>query len=80
MGKVSLFVRYRLMRDFLISLGDWQFRDLRIMIIGHRATHYRLDSLLNNVPLKLAITRPWQWQPGWNYAGDSVTYDRLLSG
>ena len=34
-----------------------------ILIIGHRATQYRLENLIKRVPLKKAVTDPWQWQP-----------------
>ena len=39
----------------------------KIMIIGHRATQYGLDCLLNGLTIEEAITKPWKWQPGWNY-------------
>lgn len=38
-----------------------------VMIVGHRATQYGLEHLINNVPLKDAVAAPWQWQPGWAY-------------
>jgi broad specificity phosphatase PhoE len=39
----------------------------KIMIIGHRATQYALDHLINKEPLKTSITKSWKWQPGWTY-------------
>ena len=39
----------------------------RILVIGHRATHYALDHLLLGIPLRDAIRKPFVWQPGWNY-------------
>ncbi|MDP1570247.1 MAG: histidine phosphatase family protein [Vicinamibacterales bacterium] len=38
-----------------------------VMLIGHRATHYALRSLLDGVPLEEAVLAPWAWQPGWIY-------------
>ena len=39
----------------------------RIIVIGHRATFYALEHLINGIPLRDVITAPWQWQPGWSY-------------
>lgn len=39
----------------------------KVMIIGHRATQYGLEHLINKVSIQEAITRPWSWQPGWEY-------------
>jgi valyl-tRNA synthetase len=44
----------------------------RIAIIGHRATQYALESLLNGKPLLTAVTEPWAWQPGWDYLLEEV--------
>jgi broad specificity phosphatase PhoE len=38
-----------------------------VLIIGHRATYYALEHLLNGVTLHEAVTSPWTWQPGWTY-------------
>ena len=38
-----------------------------VLIIGHRATYYALEHLLNRVTLHEALTSPWTWQPGWTY-------------
>jgi len=38
-----------------------------VLIIGHRATYYALEHLLNRVTLHQAVTSPWTWQPGWTY-------------
>jgi broad specificity phosphatase PhoE len=37
------------------------------LIVGHRATFYALEHLLNGVTLRDAMTSPWSWQPGWTY-------------
>lgn len=38
-----------------------------VLVIGHRATYYALEHLLNRVRLDEAVTSPWTWQPGWTY-------------
>lgn len=39
----------------------------KVMIIGHRATQYGLEYLINGVSLKDVIRALWSWQPGWTY-------------
>lgn len=39
----------------------------KVLIIGHRATQYGLERWANTIDLKEAVTRPWKWQPGWEY-------------
>jgi broad specificity phosphatase PhoE len=38
-----------------------------ILIIGHRAAYYGLEFLFKKIPLKILLTTPWKWQPGWHY-------------
>jgi broad specificity phosphatase PhoE len=38
-----------------------------VLMIGHRATFYALEHLLNHVTLHEVVTSPWKWQPGWTY-------------
>lgn len=54
------------MKEFLKDLAR-DYDGKRVMIIGHRATHYALDHLIKKIPLKEAITAPWKWEPGWVY-------------
>lgn len=54
------------LKELLKDYGDVE-GGAKIMIIGHRATQYALDNLINKEPLKAAITKPWKWQPGWTY-------------
>ncbi len=44
-----------------------QFADCTVLVIGHRATFYAFEHVLNDVTLHDAVTRPWTWQPGWTY-------------
>ncbi|MES2970731.1 MAG: histidine phosphatase family protein [Patescibacteria group bacterium] len=39
----------------------------RVLIIGHRGTHYGLDFLINNKPLEQSLAETFTWQPGWQY-------------
>jgi 2,3-bisphosphoglycerate-dependent phosphoglycerate mutase len=42
-------------------------RFTRILVIGHRATHYALEHLIQDVPLEIVVSVPLQWRPGWTY-------------
>ena len=54
------------MRHFLNDLLA-VYDNKKVLIIGHRATQYGLDHLIDGVLLKEAVTRSWRWQPGWQY-------------
>ncbi len=53
-------------KDFLEYLIK-NYDNKTIMIIGHRATQYGLEHLINNIPLETIISTPWKWEPGWIY-------------
>lgn len=44
----------------------------RVMIIGHRATQYGLENLINKISLEQVIPAPWKWKPGWEYELDNI--------
>jgi broad specificity phosphatase PhoE len=44
----------------------------RILVIGHRGTHFALDHLLRGIPLADAVRMPLVWQPGWIYEVNAV--------
>lgn len=54
------------MKEFLDDLNK-NYDGKTVMIIGHRATQYGLENLINAVPLEVIIPAPWKWQPGWDY-------------
>jgi broad specificity phosphatase PhoE len=54
------------MKDFLADLLK-NHDGKTVMIIGHRATQYALENLINEVPLETIVPAPWKWQPGWRY-------------
>jgi 2,3-bisphosphoglycerate-dependent phosphoglycerate mutase len=39
----------------------------RILVIGHVATRWALDHLIDGVPLKTLAAAEFAWQPGWEY-------------
>jgi broad specificity phosphatase PhoE len=54
------------MKSFLEDLlRDYDGK--RVMIIGHRATQYGLEHIINGVPLEQLVTTKFKWQPGWTY-------------
>ncbi|PJE75922.1 histidine phosphatase family protein [Candidatus Uhrbacteria bacterium CG10_big_fil_rev_8_21_14_0_10_48_11] len=54
------------MKNFLVELqGRHEKGD--ILIIGHRATQFGLEYLLNHRPLEVVVNEPFHWQPEWRY-------------
>lgn len=45
-----------------------QFDAGTVLVIGHRATFYAFEHLLNGSTLHDAVTAPWTWRPGWTYS------------
>jgi broad specificity phosphatase PhoE len=39
----------------------------RVLVIGHGATHFALEHLVNGVPLEELVAAPFAWQEGWVY-------------
>ncbi|MFA5954210.1 MAG: histidine phosphatase family protein [Patescibacteria group bacterium] len=42
-------------------------QDKTILVIGHRATQYGLEQVLNHKSLAKVVAAPFRWQPGWHY-------------
>jgi broad specificity phosphatase PhoE len=40
------------------------FAGRTVLVIGHRATWSALEHLIRKIPIRLAVTAPWEWQPG----------------
>jgi broad specificity phosphatase PhoE len=52
---------------FLEELArDWD--RARVLVVGHSATRWALDHLLNGAALHDLMTAPFAWQEGWSYA------------
>ncbi len=54
------------MKSFLEDLLK-NYEGKKVMIIGHRATQYGLDHLINGVSLEHLVSSKFKWQPGWEY-------------
>jgi 2,3-bisphosphoglycerate-dependent phosphoglycerate mutase len=39
----------------------------RVLVIGHVATRWALDHVVDGVPLERLITSNFDWRPGWEY-------------
>jgi broad specificity phosphatase PhoE len=42
----------------------------RILLVGHTATRWALDHLLDGRPLEQVVTAPFDWREGWEYTVD----------
>jgi 2,3-bisphosphoglycerate-dependent phosphoglycerate mutase len=40
----------------------------RVVVIGHTATRWALDHLLDGRPLERVVIEPFDWREGWEYA------------
>jgi broad specificity phosphatase PhoE len=52
--------------DFLGELPP-ELDGARIVLIGHAATRWALQHLVEGVPLEELVGAPFDWQPGWEY-------------
>lgn len=53
-------------KDFLDDLKK-NYDGKKVLIIGHRATQYGIENVINEIPLEVFLTLPFKWQPGWVY-------------
>jgi broad specificity phosphatase PhoE len=44
-----------------------RYDDARVVVIGHAATRWALDHLLEGVPLPDLVRAPFRWREGWFY-------------
>jgi 2,3-bisphosphoglycerate-dependent phosphoglycerate mutase len=54
------------MRGFLDDLA-LSYGEARILVIGHSATRWAIDHLLNGEALEELVAAPFAWQEGWIY-------------
>jgi broad specificity phosphatase PhoE len=54
------------MKEFLDDLKK-NYDSEKVMIIGHRATQFGLETNINNISIETLLSTPFKWQPGWNY-------------
>lgn len=43
------------------------WEDTRVLVIGHRATHFGLDHYLKGLALEELLVAKFEWQEGWEY-------------
>jgi 2,3-bisphosphoglycerate-dependent phosphoglycerate mutase len=48
----------------------------RVVVIGHAATRWSLQHLVDNQPLEHVVGAPFDWQPGWEYVVRSPVHVR----
>ena len=53
-------------RDFLDDVSG-AYDGMRILVIGHAATRWALDHLLEGKPLEDVVGAPFEWRPGWEH-------------
>ena len=44
-----------------------RWNDRRILVIGHVATRWALDNIINGVPLVALCEADFAWKEGWEY-------------
>jgi broad specificity phosphatase PhoE len=54
-------------RGFLHDLPP-RFEARRLVVVGHTATKWALDHLVEGIPLKELVGGSFHWQPGWRYS------------
>jgi 2,3-bisphosphoglycerate-dependent phosphoglycerate mutase len=54
-------------RSFLHDLPP-RFANERLLVIGHSATKWALDHLLEGTPLPELVAGTFRWQAGWVYS------------
>jgi len=53
-------------REFLAEVAA-RWNDRRVLLIAHSANRWALEHLLHDVPLEDLVSRPFGWQPGWEF-------------
>ena len=44
-----------------------KYSNKTVLVIGHRATQYGLDTLVDNKTIEECLNIPFKWQPYWEY-------------
>lgn len=52
--------------DFYRELKE-KHSDKTVLVVGHRATQYGLDTLVGGKTLEECLNTPFKWQPYWEY-------------
>lgn len=54
------------MKSFLDDLSR-DYAGKRVMVIGHRATQYAIENIIEGTPYEKLVASHFKWQPGWVY-------------
>lgn len=57
---------------FLADLTP-QYDGERVLVIGHSATRWAFDHLLDGTPLEELVDAPFDWREGWTYTLDETS-------
>ncbi|MFH0803877.1 MAG: histidine phosphatase family protein [Candidatus Tagabacteria bacterium] len=52
--------------DFYHELKE-KYPDKTVLVVGHRATQYGLDTLVGGKTIEECLNAPFKWQPYWEY-------------
>ena len=44
-----------------------KYPDKNVLVVGHRATQYGLEALINGKTIEECLSTPFKWQPYWEY-------------
>lgn len=53
-------------QEFYKELKE-KYSDKTVLIVGHRATQYSLDTLVGGKTIEECLSVPFKWQPYWEY-------------
>jgi broad specificity phosphatase PhoE len=56
----------RQMQPLLDQLGEGR-HGARVLLVGHSATRWALDHLIDGTPLEQLVDAPFDWRGGWEY-------------
>jgi broad specificity phosphatase PhoE len=60
------------MAEFLEDVSA-EFEGRRILLIGHSATRWALEHLLEGVELERLVAAPFEWQEGWSFVLEAAS-------
>ena len=53
-------------QEFYLELKE-KYPDKTVLVVGHRATQYSLDTLVGGKTIEECLSAPFIWQPYWKY-------------
>jgi broad specificity phosphatase PhoE len=67
------------MREFLDDVSA-EFEGRRILVIGHSATRWALEHLLEGAGLTELVAAPFDWQEGWSFVLETASRESSVPG